>query len=250
MPFSSHFEPYPVLFSTTLRELTEKYAELKDISDQKTIPAVTKEPVRKTLQFITSDSKVRTYTGLISVQAFEDLHQMVNRKASQMRYWSGSQKSVRSPKRAYKKTPQKPEPSRKLTMKEELLMTLMKLKLGVINQLLADKFGVLISLSVVSQILNTWIKFLADELSPLIFWPSKDMVRDTLPKTLQGTKYMNLRCTIDCTEVFIERPRHLATQAITWSDYKHHNTVKFLVGIAPDGHISFLSAAWGGRASD
>ena len=127
-------------------------------------------------------------------------------------------------------------------------MTLMKLKLGVINQLSADMFGV--SLSVVSQILSTWIKFLADVLSPLIFWPSKDMVRDTLPKTLQGTKYKNLRCTIDCTEVFIEIPRHLATQAITWSDYKHHNTVNFLVGIAPNGHISFLSAAWGGRASD
>ena len=78
----------------------------------------------------------------------------------------------------------------------------------------------------------------------------KNMVRDTLPKTLQGTKYKNLRCTIDCTEVFIERPRHLATQAVTWSDYKHHNTVKFLVGIAPNGHISFLSAAWGGRASN
>ena len=153
--------------------LTEKYAELKDISDQKTIPAVTKEPVRKTLQFITSDSKVRTYTvqAFVSVQAFEDLRQMVKRKASPMRYWSSSKKPVRSPKRACKKTPQKPGPSRKLTMKEELLMTLMKLKLGVINQLLADKFGV--SPSVVSQILSTWMKFWADVLSPLIFWPSK-----------------------------------------------------------------------------
>ena len=145
--------------------LTQKYAELKDISDQKTIPAVTKEPFRKTLQFITSDSKVRTYTvqAFVSVQAFEDLHQMVNRKASPMRYWSNSKKNVRSPKRAYKKTPQKPGTSRKLTMKEELLMTLMKLKLRVINQLSADMFGV--SLSVVSQILSTWIKFLADVLS-------------------------------------------------------------------------------------
>ena len=56
--------------------------------------------------------------------------------------------------------------------------------------------------------------------------------------------------TIDCTEVFIERPRHLELQAQTWSDYKKHNTVKVLVGIAPNGAISFLSKAWGGRASD
>ena len=56
--------------------------------------------------------------------------------------------------------------------------------------------------------------------------------------------------TIDCTEVFIERPRHLELQAQTWSDYKKHNTVKVLVGIAPNGAISFLSKAWEGRASD
>ena len=42
-------------------------------------------------------------------------------------------------------------------------------------------------------------------------------------------------------------------QAVTWSDYKHHNTVKYLVAIAPNGHISFISKAWvggGGRTSD
>ena len=36
----------------------------------------------------------------------------------------------------------------------------------------------------------------------------------------------------------------------TWSTYKHHNTVKYLVGITPAGAISFLSPGWGGRVSD
>ena len=63
-------------------------------------------------------------------------------------------------------------------------------------------------------------------------------------------KYKNLRCTIDCTEIFIEKPRNLHNQALTWSEYKRHNTVKVLVAIAPNGHISFLSDAWGGRATD
>ena len=55
---------------------------------------------------------------------------------------------------------------------------------------------------------------------------------------------------IDCTEVQIERPRDLALQAQTWSDYKKHNTLKVLVAIARNGSITFLSVSYGGRASD
>ena len=34
------------------------------------------------------------------------------------------------------------------------------------------------------------------------------------------------------------------------SGQKHHNTVKFLIGIAPQGVITFVSKGWGGRVSD
>ena len=73
-----------------------------------------------------------------------------------------------------------------------------------------------------------------------------------MPASL-SEQYPNLRCTLDCSETFIQRPRDLQMQAVTWSDYKHHNTVKYLVAIAPNGHISFISKAWGGvggRTSD
>jgi len=36
----------------------------------------------------------------------------------------------------------------------------------------------------------------------------------------------------------------------TWSQYKHHNTAKFLIGITPQGVTSFISQGWGGRVSD
>lgn len=56
---------------------------------------------------------------------------------------------------------------------------------------------------------------------------------------------------IDCFEVNIERPSNLLAiaQACTWSSYKHHNT-KLLIGITPQGVISYISPAWGGRVSD
>lgn len=55
---------------------------------------------------------------------------------------------------------------------------------------------------------------------------------------------------IDCFEVFIERPSNLLARAQTFSSYKHHNTIKVLIGITPQGTISFVSQAWGGRTSD
>ena len=53
---------------------------------------------------------------------------------------------------------------------------------------------------------------------------------------------------IDCTEV--ERPTDLLARAQVWSNYKHHSTIKFLIGITPQGSISFISSCVGGRMSD
>ena len=54
---------------------------------------------------------------------------------------------------------------------------------------------------------------------------------------------------IDCFEVFIERPSNLLARSQTFSNYKHHNTVKVLIGITPQGSICFTSKA-SGRTSD
>ena len=34
-----------------------------------------------------------------------------------------------------------------------------------------------------------------------------------------------------------------------WSNYKHNNLAKYLIGITPSGAIMFLYAGWDGRVS-
>ena len=55
---------------------------------------------------------------------------------------------------------------------------------------------------------------------------------------------------LDFAEAFIERPNSLINQTCTWSEYKHCNTIRFLVGISPTGYITFLLDSYSGRATD
>ena len=52
------------------------------------------------------------------------------------------------------------------------------------------------------------------------------------------------------SEVFIETPSDLQMQSSTCSDYKHHNTCRFLVSCTPNGAVSFVSPLYVGSISD
>jgi DDE superfamily endonuclease len=79
-------------------------------------------------------------------------------------------------------------------------------------------------------------------------FPTRDIIAQTLPAAFQ--KFTNIRCIIDCTELFIDRASALTAQSLTFSNYKHHSTVKFLVAIVPTGGICYVSNGWGRRVSD
>ena len=120
----------------------------------------------------------------------------------------------------------------------------MKIKLNCPFQDLAYRFGV--SVSTVSRIFDKWIDIMSTRLQFLILWPQREELIKTMPLVFKQNFGNKVAVIIDCFEVFIERPSSLIARAMTWSNYKHHNTVKFLIGITPQGVISFISKAWGG----
>ena len=132
-----------------------------------------------------------------------------------------------------------------LSLFQEMVMVLMKLRLNVPHQDLAYRFGV--SMSTVSRTFAHWLVTMDVRLSPLIRWPEREELWKTMPQCFKFS-FGNIKTTviIDCFEVFCVKPTNLLARAQTFSSYKHHNTVKVLIGITPQGCISFVSEAWGG----
>ena len=73
-----------------------------------------------------------------------------------------------------------------MSVKGELIMTLMKLRLGSLNADLAVRFQ--ISETTVSKVIKSWFRFLAKELKCLIYNLSKDIALQHLPKKFNNAK--------------------------------------------------------------
>ncbi|VDH91083.1 Hypothetical predicted protein [Mytilus galloprovincialis] len=134
-----------------------------------------------------------------------------------------------------------------LDIADQLLLVLMRLKLHLIFDDLGRRFG--ISKSLACKLFNSWMPVLAEQLKGLVVWLPRETIRACIPESFREN-YPRTTVIIDCAETFIQRPTNLKSRSETYSNYKSHNTAKYLVGIAPHGHIMFISRAFGGRASD
>ena len=137
-------------------------------------------------------------------------------------------------------------PKRKLKLIDEFFMVMVRCKVGLFEDDLADRFD--IAVSQVSKIFTTHINLVRRALQQLFPMPTQAEVRFNMPKEFE--EYPTTRMIIDCTELFIEIPSSLVAQSQIWSQYKHHNTFKVLVGITPMGQVCFVSKLWTGRATD
>ncbi|XP_034232829.1 uncharacterized protein LOC117640434 [Thrips palmi] len=131
---------------------------------------------------------------------------------------------------------------------QEFAAVLARLRLGLLEEDIADRLRV--TQGTVSKFFNMWIPVMAQCLSGLIVWPDRVTLRKTMPQCFQDQFGKSVAVVVDCFEVFCETPSGLLAKAQIYSQYKHHSTVKFLLGITPQGTISYISKAFGGRSSD
>lgn len=137
--------------------------------------------------------------------------------------------------------------SPKLSKISMVLMFFLKIRLNLFDEDIGDRFGV--HKSTVSRNFHRVLDVMAVKTAHLLKWPDRETLRQTMPVSFR--RFFKKCCVIlDCSEVFVERPSDLLARAQMWSNYKHHSTVKFLIGITPQGTISYVSDCVGGRMSD
>lgn len=129
----------------------------------------------------------------------------------------------------------------------DIYLTLKKVKLNLPFSVLGHEFG--LSESQASRVFNKSVKIMALKLKQLIVWPSKQQIMFNLPIHFRY-RYNDVESIIDCFEIEIEKPSDACNQAMTWSEYKKCNTVKYLISVTPDGHINFISEGVCGRCTD
>lgn len=136
----------------------------------------------------------------------------------------------------------------RLNLFQKFILTLMKLRLAPSFRDLAYRFN--ISEATASSYFHEMLFLMYQKFESFIVWPTRENLRKTMPESFKR-KYKNkVAVIIDCFEVFTERPASLDGSSQLYSHYKHHHTIKVLIGIIPQGAISFISKAYGGKCSD
>jgi len=134
-----------------------------------------------------------------------------------------------------------------LTLKERVIMVFLKLKQGLSFAILSILFNSLTS-ETCRLLYNSMIPQLAQIFKSLVYWPSRQEISLNTPYCFN--KFTNVRVILDCTEVSLQRPTCLTCRIKCYSNYKSTYTLKFLIGIAPAGIITYISKPYGGRCSD
>lgn len=198
---------------------------------------------RSEVEFSIDKMPPQRFLALFGIRkdAFKVLFDKLEPIARAATYWQGPAQTTT------KKKPTPVEKKSRNQYKMEFLLFLMRLRLAPNMELLSFIFGW--SIGMCSNVFNTWLDIFSRHFEWMISFPDSKTCRRLSPPHVAAA-FPRLRCIIDCTEIFIQKPQAAEDQVVTYSRYKHHNTVKTIVAILPNGCIGFLSRSWGGRTSD
>ena len=188
-------------------------------------------------RFLADGNSIKFYTGFPSYSHLYKVFEILQPSAERMTYvYSAGMNSQQSRPLA-----------RTMILIDEFFLFLVRVRVGLLAQDLADRFQ--IHISTVSRKVITWANYLYFFWGNQVIWPSREQVDTHMP---QGFKrlYPRTRVILDCTEIFAHTPSSLLLQSQLYSTYKSNTTLKGLVGIAPHGAITFVSSLYTGSISD
>ena len=137
--------------------------------------------------------------------------------------------------------------SRKLSVRDEFFLTLIRIRCGFFEAHLAHLFN--IGKGTVNRIVTSWINYIYVKLGSFSTWPTQKQIRETMPESMKN-KCPTLEWIIDACEMQCEWAKSLVTQSQSYSSYKNRNTMKCLVACTPSGQIGFVSKLYTGNISD
>ena len=171
---------------------------------------------------------VQHYTGLPSADVFNVLLQLCAR--FEFLYYRGWNVSS-------------------ISQQDQLFLTLLKLRCNFSHKDLGVRFSV--SPSTITNITITWINVLHEVLYV-------GLLKDKIPSVSKNGMYLpscfsnfcNCRIILDWTELQCEVPSNMESQSATFSHYKQRHTFKGIIGVAPNGVITYASGLFPGSTSD
>lgn len=133
---------------------------------------------------------------------------------------------------------------------DQLLMTLMKLRLNLRDLDLAERFNT--SKSTVSNIFNTYVaalhEILFEGVMKTVGIPSQLKCKGSMPKSFE--EFSSARIAMDATEITQDVPSNMNSQSLSYSNYKSRHTAKAVTCVAPNGALVYCSELYPGSTSD
>uniref|UniRef100_A0A0K2UX11 Putative LOC100636811 [Amphimedon queenslandica] n=1 Tax=Lepeophtheirus salmonis TaxID=72036 RepID=A0A0K2UX11_LEPSM len=173
------------------------------------------EPQFSIENFVKDPSSISYYTGLSDYNHFKHMFSSLGPSVEYLNYQNES-----------------------LTRQDEFFLTLMKLRQNKDDLVLGIMFQ--IHRTSVEKVFKTWVNFM--------FYQIKD--KDLFLPYDFKKKFPNTKMTLDTVEIKIKKPSKVEAQKSTWNSKKKCYTIKTMVGISPNGVVSFISSAYDGCCSD